>query len=190
VTKASDNAYPSILITEGTEPSAPAAGKQRLYIDSTTHHLMRTNSSGTETDIEAASGSTGAWTTYTPTWTAPSVNPAIGNGTLQGAYLIVGKTYHFRINVIMGSTTTFGTGRWDFGLGGSVTSVAVAQTVSCYLFDNSATVARGVAAWVPGSAAVARPVGHDGTINGISSTVPWTWATSDQVIITGVIEIA
>jgi len=54
VTKASDNAFPSILITEGTEPSAPAAGKQRLYIDSTSHHLMRTNSSGTETDIEAA----------------------------------------------------------------------------------------------------------------------------------------
>lgn len=52
--KASDNAYPSLLITEGTEPSAPAAGKQRLYIDSTSHHLMRTNSSGTETDIEGA----------------------------------------------------------------------------------------------------------------------------------------
>lgn len=53
--KASDNAFPSLLITEGTEPSAPAAGKQRLYIDSTSHHLMRTNSSGTETDIEAGS---------------------------------------------------------------------------------------------------------------------------------------
>ncbi len=54
MTKASDNAFPSLLITEGTEPSAPAAGKQRVYIDSTTHHLMRTNSSGTETDIETA----------------------------------------------------------------------------------------------------------------------------------------
>lgn len=57
MTLASNNPFPSILITEGTEPSAPAAGKQRLYIDSTTHHLMRTNSSGTETDIEA--GGTG-----------------------------------------------------------------------------------------------------------------------------------
>lgn len=56
MTKASDNAFPSLLITEGTEPSAPAAGKQRLYIDSTTHHLMRTNSSGTETDIESGGG--------------------------------------------------------------------------------------------------------------------------------------
>ena len=44
MTKASDNSFPSILITEGTEPSAPAAGKQRLYIDSTTHKLKRTDS--------------------------------------------------------------------------------------------------------------------------------------------------
>lgn len=49
--KASDNAFPSLLITEGTEPSAPAAGKQRLYIDSTTHLLMLTNSSGTESAV-------------------------------------------------------------------------------------------------------------------------------------------
>jgi hypothetical protein len=54
VTKASDNAYPSILITEGTEPSAPAAGKQRLYIDSTTHKLKRTDSSGVDVTIEGA----------------------------------------------------------------------------------------------------------------------------------------
>jgi len=52
--KASDNAFPSLLITEGTEPSAPAAGKQRLYIDSTTHKLKRTDSSGTDVDIESA----------------------------------------------------------------------------------------------------------------------------------------
>jgi hypothetical protein len=51
---ASDNAFPSILITEGTEPSAPAAGKQRLYIDSTTHLLKATNSSGTDRTLESS----------------------------------------------------------------------------------------------------------------------------------------
>lgn len=52
MTKASDNAFPSLLITEGTEPSAPAAGKQRLYIDSTTKRLMRVPSTGTEVLLE------------------------------------------------------------------------------------------------------------------------------------------
>jgi len=52
--KASDNAFPSILITEGTEPSAPAAGKQRLYIDSTSHKLKRTDSGGVDVTIEGS----------------------------------------------------------------------------------------------------------------------------------------
>ncbi len=50
--KGSDNPFPSILVDEGTEPSAPAAGHQRLYIDSTSHHLSRTDSSGTAVDLE------------------------------------------------------------------------------------------------------------------------------------------
>jgi hypothetical protein len=51
---ASNNAFTSLLITEGTEPTAPAAGKQRLYVDSTTHLLKRTDTSGVERTIEAA----------------------------------------------------------------------------------------------------------------------------------------
>lgn len=53
---ASDNPFTSLLIVEGTEPSAPAAGRQRLYIDSTTHKLKRTDSSGTDVTIEGTSG--------------------------------------------------------------------------------------------------------------------------------------
>jgi hypothetical protein len=78
MTKASDNAFPSILITEGTEPSAPAAGKQRLYIDSTSHHLMRTNSSGTETDIEG--GSAAAFTAH-GCRVKRSADVSVGNNT-------------------------------------------------------------------------------------------------------------
>ena len=58
--KGSDNPFPSILIVEGTTPTSPASGDQRLYIDSSNHHLTRVNSSGTTTDIEA--GSSGAMT--------------------------------------------------------------------------------------------------------------------------------
>jgi hypothetical protein len=54
VTKASDNAYPSVLVTEGTVPTTPAAGKQRLYIDSTTHVLKVVNSSGTASNVGGA----------------------------------------------------------------------------------------------------------------------------------------
>jgi hypothetical protein len=48
----SNNKYPKIIITEGTAPTSPDAGDQKLYIDSADHHLKRKNSGGTVTDIE------------------------------------------------------------------------------------------------------------------------------------------
>jgi hypothetical protein len=62
-TKGSDNPFPSLLIVEGTEPTAPSAGLQRLYIDSTTHKLKRTDSAGADVDIEASSGLSDPMTT-------------------------------------------------------------------------------------------------------------------------------
>ncbi len=49
---ASDNPFPSLLVTEGTAPASPASGKQRVYIDSTSHQLSRKNSSGTIVNLE------------------------------------------------------------------------------------------------------------------------------------------
>lgn len=79
MTKASDNLFPSLLLVEGTEPAAPAAGTQRLYIDSTTHLLKATNSSGTDRTIEASgilastsysTGSDAVWAASSSTTTA------------------------------------------------------------------------------------------------------------------------
>jgi hypothetical protein len=54
--KASDNEFPSLLIKEGSAPSNPASGDQRLYIDSSDHKLKRKSSGGSVTVIEAAAG--------------------------------------------------------------------------------------------------------------------------------------
>lgn len=58
----------------------------------------------------------GAWTTYTPTWQANTTNPVLGNGTLVGRYQRVGRTILLHINLIPGSTTTFGSGGYFFNL--------------------------------------------------------------------------
>jgi hypothetical protein len=57
VTKASDNPYPSLLLVEGAAPADPAAGGQRLFIDSTDHTLKRVDSAGTVTAVESGGGS-------------------------------------------------------------------------------------------------------------------------------------
>lgn len=54
---ASDNAFPSVLVTEGSAPTAPAAGKKRLYIDSSDHHLKTKDSASAIVDLQAAAAS-------------------------------------------------------------------------------------------------------------------------------------
>lgn len=58
----------------------------------------------------------GAWTSYTPTWGSTGTAPAIGNGSLIGAYTQIQKTVFFRVGVTFGSSTTFGTGNYTLTL--------------------------------------------------------------------------
>lgn len=57
-----------------------------------------------------------AYTAYTPTWTASTTNPVIGNGSLSGRYVQVGKLVHCWGIITAGSTTTFGTGSYRFAI--------------------------------------------------------------------------
>lgn len=53
---------------------------------------------------------------YVPTWTATTTNPTIGNGTLVGYSVKQLDVVFVTIRAIFGSTTTYGTGVWRFGL--------------------------------------------------------------------------
>jgi len=61
------------------------------------------------TDFVLASG-LGTSTAYTPIWTASTSNPTLGDGTLQGRYIQVGKLVVVFITFIFGSTSSFGVG--------------------------------------------------------------------------------
>lgn len=67
-------------------------------------------------NVTAAKIADEAWSSYTPTWTATSSNPTIGNGTLTGAYLQLGSIVFFRIRVEIGSSTNLGSGLYSFAL--------------------------------------------------------------------------
>lgn len=49
-------------------------------------------------------------------WTAPTTNPVIGNGTWAAEYCQINKLVIARYRLTMGSTTTYGTGAWRFAL--------------------------------------------------------------------------
>jgi hypothetical protein len=134
-----------------------------------------------------------AWSSYTPVWTASGTNPVIGNGTIEGWYKVIGKTCFVRGNIVMGSTTTFGTGEWYVSM--PVTAVhadAILMTVT--LLDNGS-------AWYNATMAGARagfntkaPMQYvnivNGTANDVNATQPFTWTTSDRFVWNGSYEIA
>jgi hypothetical protein len=133
-----------------------------------------------------------AWTTYTPTWTAASVNPVIGNGTIEGWYKVIGKTCFVRGNIAMGSTTTFGTGEWYVSMPFTA-SHADAILMTAQLLDNGSAwynaVLNGARAGFNYKTAIQyQAVG--GTANDVNATQPFTWATSDRFLWNGSFEIA
>jgi hypothetical protein len=193
VTKASDNAFPSILITEGTEPSAPSAGKQRLYIDSTTHKLMRTNSSGVETNIEA--GGIGAWTDYTPSLTAVTTNPTLGSSTITGRYKAIdSKTYIVRVKLVIttGGAWNAGSGEWKFSLPAGLTAAGSLPCIgSAQVIDSGVGYFAGACQVDSGQTVIWPVTMADDTGNRIlAHNKPVTWATNDNVLLTVVVEVA
>lgn len=53
-TLADDNTPYKLLVEQGSTPSSPGAGKQKVFIDSSDHKLKRVNSSGTVTSMEGS----------------------------------------------------------------------------------------------------------------------------------------
>lgn len=62
----SSNPFPKVILVEqGSTPSNPSSGEQKVYIRTSDHHLVRVNSSGTVTDIEGVSSGGGGGTVIT-----------------------------------------------------------------------------------------------------------------------------
>lgn len=142
-------------------------------------HIMRADENEAILD-QVASLTDPGWTDWTPTWTADSVNPALGNGTITGRYrqpsgtdLIIGS-----IKVVMGSTTTFGTGSWRFTQPVTMSASAILDNVSWGIaYDSSSTALYIIGAHIEGVSNLWRLGSGAGSV--VLATVPFTWATSD-----------
>jgi hypothetical protein len=121
------------------------------------------------------------WVSYTPTWGGSTSNPSLGNGTITGSYMKQGNLVFVQIALVIGSTSTGGSGRWTF----SLPFAAAQQTVLPALAeDTSATTRYGGSCWVtPGTGVFAVALGSGS--NGVSSSVPFTWGAGDQLYIAG-----
>ncbi|MFI1287464.1 hypothetical protein ACH4VM_02950 [Streptomyces sp. NPDC020792] len=123
----------------------------------------------------------GAWTTYTPAWTGATTNPAIGNGSLTGRYMKVGRTCDVRIEVLMGSTTTYGSGGWSlalpFAAAATDQQIGIVHAHQSQRIQGAFTIAAGATVGLPFFPTTASPT----NLNWVASTVPVTWAAGGRL---------
>lgn len=121
-----------------------------------------------------------AWESYTPAWTATTTNPAIGNGSISGSWARINKTAFVNIFVVMGSTTTYGTGNYRFSVPTGVTiNGNQTHTGTALLYDASAGYpgAFGMCTRVSATTVNVSPQGA----NDMNNSAPFIWANADQM---------
>jgi hypothetical protein len=131
----------------------------------------------------------GAWTTFTPTFTSIGAGTdwAIGNATTSAAYLRVGRSLFFRVQVTWGTTTTFGTK----ALGMSLPLAAIAYSgtnpvlgEAAYFDASTAKVYVGRVNYRGQTEVQFVQTGVSATYvetGSVTSTLPFTWVSTDQL---------
>lgn len=139
----------------------------------------------TAAQLNAAVG--GTWTSYTPTWTGATTNPVYGNASVSAAWTKIGKTVFVRMYLIMGSTTTYGSGFWSWSLPSGQSAQSVPGFSGKALWsaiaaanDFGTAVVTGIAKVSSGSS-VFQVTGIGGNGDPWAATFPFTWTTSDEI---------
>jgi len=135
----------------------------------------------------------GSWTSWTPTWT----NVTIGSATVTSAYKQIGKTVHFRLNVVWAANTSASgnqifslpvtaaagvvpsTGLGIIGVGNALDSGTNQYTLNVIIVS---TTTASPYAFTAGGVYL-NPIQ-------VSNTVPMTWATNDALNVSGTYEAA
>jgi len=128
----------------------------------------------------------GKWQSYTVSWTAATTNPAIGNGTLTGRYIVIGKLCTYVLGLVMGSTTTYGSGNWAFSLpinavntaGINFYGVAHLRKVGTANYERIAQISPSLSTSVINLFIDPTPGSNSANL---SETVPFTWGKDDAL---------
>ncbi len=131
------------------------------------------------------------WTSYTPTWTASTSNPVIGNGSISGRYrrALNSDLVQFQLRILMGGSTTYGTGIYRVTYPSSPAPSATALNFLAptgYAYDSSS----GGTYTIVGKSESTYMVIGSGNGNVATPTAPFTWASGDILVLNGFYEPA
>jgi hypothetical protein len=118
---------------------------------------------------------------YTPTWTGATANPVLGNGSMSGWYSTRGDLVLMSISMVMGGTTTFGTGMWSWSI---PSQMAVGRNATGSIWMLSAGVAFYTGVTLAVAAATTIQAYYSGVGGGVQTNVPFVWKATDQLVLT------
>ncbi|MFF4536536.1 hypothetical protein [Streptomyces aureus] len=174
---------PGGILPSATAPSSPYTGQ---YYDNGTD-LFRWNGSSWDTYQKVP----GAWTSYTPTWTGSGSNPSLGNGTLVGRYSKIGRLVTVHINLIPGSTTTYGSGNYNWVLPFAAANNGCSYVLQAHLLGTDRWMGQMI---ISPAASTTSAFFNLSTTNSridfMTPTRPETFANGSQLRITGTYESA
>lgn len=130
-----------------------------------------------------------AWRSYTPTLT----NITLGNGSVAAAYTQIGKTISFRILITFGSTSAMGSSPFiSLPVNAAAAYASGFSSVGvCDCLNAGVAAFGGQCRLDTGTDIYPYPAnGAGGQLVALSSTVPFTWGTGDQLTLTGTYEAA
>ena len=136
--------------------------------------------------ITGSGTSLGAWTAFTPTFTGIT----IGNGSISAAYSVIGKTCFARYDLTFGSTTTVGGSSNGFTLPLTMKSGQYATVIPFYFDASLAASYHGFGQTTSNYIYFDATNNANGKAENITTTTPFTWSTSDRIIVSVVYEAA
>ncbi|MFI8297278.1 hypothetical protein ACIGCZ_15195 [Streptomyces nigra] len=135
-----------------------------------------------------------AWTAYTPTWTSTGTAPSLGNGTILGRYMKIGRTVICHINMTAGSTTTYGTGNYNWSLPFQAANAGASYVGTAHLLGTARWVGQIVISPNATNCSAFFPTYPSGVADTRASfmtvSLPETHAAGDQVRLTFIYESA
>jgi hypothetical protein len=143
--------------------------------------------------LNALKALTEPWSTYTSTWGSSGSAPALGNGTIFGAYQQLRKLLVLNIGLSIGSTSTVGSGNYTFTLpgAGALTWATGSPRNMCSVGIRDQSAANHYTAFAlltPGASVIDTIRFHGGNVVGAAS--PFVPAAGDFYSILAIGELA
>lgn len=128
------------------------------------------------------------WQSWTPTW----ANFTIGAATVTAKYVRVGRTIHFTVEVTFAADTAVASGVSTFTLPVTAANVSDGFPIGYGLYNDANGNDWFAQVWTRDTKTTGRLVyvSASAVPTDITATAPFTWTTSDQIMVSGTYEAA